>query len=131
LRADRCDIALHLSWLTKQRNTIRIRFEHGAVEAGVWDWNALTVSSKNGNKKYMVVGNYASYSDFAAPLLSNYLDIVDGKTALPIIPGEHVLPSLNVLDVCYEKMRRFSLPWYPAQTTSLAQENVAQRQGDR
>jgi UDP-N-acetylglucosamine 3-dehydrogenase len=129
-RAGGCEITLRLSWLTKQRNTILIRFEHGAVEAGVWDWNALTLSSEKGDKKHMVVGNYASYSDFAAPLLSNYLDIVDGKDSLPIIPGEHVLPSLNVLDVCYEKMRRFSLPWYPRPSPPLAQANVAQRQGN-
>jgi predicted dehydrogenase len=115
LRADKCEIALRLSWLTKQRNTIRIRFEHGSVEAGVWDWNALTLSPHDKNKEHRTLGNVTSYGDFAAPLLTNFLKIIDGDDGVePLVSGADVLPSLNALDTCYQSMRRFPLPWYPS-----------------
>src|SRR5262249_23745794 len=39
-----CRAALRLSWLSTQRNSVRIQFERGLVEAGVWDWNDLTIT---------------------------------------------------------------------------------------
>jgi predicted dehydrogenase len=114
LRAGACDISLRLSWLSKQRNSIRIRFERGYIEAGVWVWNTLTIAPRDGAKHQLRLGSFHSYGDFAAPLLTHFLDAID-NTQSPgaLINGADVLPSLKVLDDCYLKMSRFELPWYP------------------
>jgi UDP-N-acetylglucosamine 3-dehydrogenase len=113
LRAGACDISLRLSWLSKQRNSIRIRFERGVVEAGVWDWNALTITPSDLAKRQLKLGNFSSYADFAEPLLTNFANSISWKNARAAIKGADVLPSLSVLDHCYASMRRFALPWYP------------------
>jgi predicted dehydrogenase len=120
LRLDNCEISVRLSWLSKQRNSIRIRFENAMVEAGVWDWNLLTVESRNFSKRQLRLGKFASYSEFAAPLLNSFLHAIESpQSECHLINGSNILPSLSVLDDCYRNMQRFDLPWYP-QTAVLA-----------
>ncbi|HEY3322520.1 MAG TPA: Gfo/Idh/MocA family oxidoreductase [Planctomycetota bacterium] len=117
LQSHQCEITVRLSWLSKQRNSIRIRFERGTIEAGVWDWNALSVTPDYGPPQQLTVGSVPAYGNFAQPLLRSFIEQIGASAPTALISGADVLPSLSLLDLCYQSVRRFKLPWYSPRAT--------------
>lgn len=44
------------------------------------------------------------------PIIENFIDIVE-KGSKALISGESVIPSIQLIEECYENRTRFSMPW--------------------
>ena len=110
-RSGSCRVSVHLSWLSKLRNTYVIRGEEGTLEAGIYDWNSVTVRARGGSRRIVKAREpVASYEALAEPLLANFLAALEGREA-PLVTGHDVLPSLELIDRCYARRVPLELPW--------------------
>ena len=55
--------------------------------------------------------NELEYSDFSLPLLTNFVGVIRREED-PLVGAATVLPSLELIDECYDRMVPFEHPWY-------------------
>jgi len=104
---------VRLSWLSKLRNGYRIRFASGhVVEHGIYDWRRPTLISPDGRREVIeTAAGPPAYPRFADQLLDNFVAAMSGGE-VPLVPAREVLPSLTLIDRCYQQRRRFAMPWF-------------------
>jgi predicted dehydrogenase len=114
----RTRVSIRLSWLVKMRNTIRVRGQDGSIEAGVYDWNTISLETAGRRRKVNADSRIRTYTDLAGPLLDNFRAVVAGH-ALPLVSAEDVLPSIELIEECYAGRTRFEMPWESTTQKSL------------
>lgn len=113
LRHGPTEIELKVSRLGDLRNRFRIEGTKGVIDAGVEDWNEITVISSTGANERIRFGlpRDTTYNDFARPLLDNFLDVIEG-TSTPVVSGADALPAIKILDEAYRRAVRYPMPWF-------------------
>lgn len=113
LRHGPTDIELKVSRLGKLINRFRIEGTEGSIEADVEDWNEITVVSRSGAREKIRCGlpRTTRYTDFAKPLLDNFVDVLNG-TASPVTSGAEALAAVEILEQSYQRAVRYPMPWF-------------------
>lgn len=123
LRHRDCDIELKVSRLGRLANRFEIIGSLGRIEAEVEEFAAVTVRSHAGGVKVHRVGSRKlKYTDFAKPLLENFVQVVARK-AEPVIPGSSVIGTVKLLEEAYDQPKRYRMPWNDDVVGNLA--NIA------
>jgi predicted dehydrogenase len=102
-------VDMRISWLSKLQNLVRLEFTGGAVEVPSHSRTEYFVE-RNGTRKRHVTPAQ-SPDALADDVVGNFLGVVRGVVA----PGVHaadVLPSLQLLEECYERAARRAMPWF-------------------
>jgi len=111
LQHQSCQIELKVSRLGRLSNTFRVVGSLGTMEAETEDWDEVTVGFLDGRKqRYKCASNKLTYTDFAKPMLQNFLDVIQEK-ALPIASGRSVLGTIDLLEQAYAQAQEFYQPW--------------------
>lgn len=111
LQHEECNVEIKLSWLTRLRNTYQIVGELGKIEGGIEEWDSVTIQYHNGKTAKISLNTpERDYSDFGGRMIANLIDVIQ-KGAKPIVSGEDVLPSIELIDECYKSVKRFDMPW--------------------
>ncbi len=106
-----CEGVIHLSWLSRYPNTFRIEGDRGAIEGAVFDWRSFTLINTAGQcKRLRVPSETKNVEGFGHLLVGNFLDVVSG-TATPLVPAADVIPSIAMIEECYQRRQRFPMRW--------------------
>ena len=111
LRAGECDIEIKTCWHSDLPNDMLLEFERAEVSGRVNDWARLVVREGGVPRQIKCPGAEKQYGEFASRLLDNFVQVIQG-TAPPLVPASSVVPSLRVIDRCYETAQPFPQPWY-------------------
>lgn len=104
---------IHLSWLSKLRNTYRIVGTEGSLEGRVYEWSSYTRRDRNGRAKSIRTDRAREFTHFADMLLDNFSAVVEGRE-VPIVSASDVRPAIALIDSCYARRARLEAPWYDA-----------------
>ena len=111
-RIKECEGVVRLSWLARYANTFRIEGDRATIAGHLFDWNTVDVTGESGVKRTIQLPSRAKVpEDLGSSLLDNFLDVVRGS-AVPMVAGSDVLPSIELIDECYATRRRMAMPWY-------------------
>jgi predicted dehydrogenase len=102
---------IHLSWLTKLRNTYRVVGTNGSLEGRVYEWSSFTRRDKNGRAKSVRTDKAREFTHFADKLLANFAAVVEERES-PIVPATEVRPAISLIDNCYAQRKLMDAPWY-------------------
>lgn len=106
-----CTITIKLSWVSNMSNAYRVVGTRGVIEGAIFDWRRLTTTSDRGRRRQINVGGGASsYPEFGNLIIDNFLDAIGGREA-PLIQAAAVLPSIELIEDCYRRATRMSMPW--------------------
>lgn len=112
LKRESCDIEVILSWLSPLRNRYRIVGDQGIIEGDIEDFQNFDLANKDGRSRRVKVRcKEKGYREFAERLLGNFVSVLRNE-AQPLIPAEEVLPSIELIEECYEASTKLSMPWY-------------------
>ena len=113
LRSGSAEARIRLSWLAKLRNTYRVCFASGySVEHGIYDQRNPTLIAPSGRRSIIrTASGPATYPGFADLLVDNFVAVIQ-RRAEPLVPARAVIPSLAVIEACYARRTRFSMPWF-------------------
>jgi UDP-N-acetylglucosamine 3-dehydrogenase len=107
-----CSGEIILSWLAGFPSRFSVVCERGAIEGEVYDFRAVTLRG-DGDKPERIAlkKGIRSKADAGYRVVGNFIDVIrsGGK---PLISGEDVLGSIEMIDECYEVAKRFDMPWY-------------------
>lgn len=105
-------IEIFLNRLIDLDSGFQIECEKGTIIGKPMSWGQYTLRTPDGKEKDITIpcGN-KNYPSFMLPMVDNFLKTVQGGEK-PLVSGQDVLPSLAFIDQCYEKRRRFAMPWY-------------------
>lgn len=104
---------IHLSWLSKLRNTYRVVGSNGSLEGRVYEWSSYTRREKDGRTKSVRTDKGREFTHFADKLLSNFTDVIEGN-ASPIVSAADVRPAVALIEACYAQRASIVAPWYDA-----------------
>jgi predicted dehydrogenase/nucleoside-diphosphate-sugar epimerase len=108
---DGCTIGLTLNRLCELKNTFRVICEKGSIEGKIFDWRGLSIKDSQGKGSDVKLDSPAkNYPGFVIPIVENFLDVMESGNA-PLVSGREVLPSLEFIDECYGKRKRFVFSW--------------------
>jgi predicted dehydrogenase len=114
LEHDSCQIDVRLNWLAKQRNTVVIRGDRAEVEFGIYDLASYVMRTGSGGKrKVRIPSDVGSFGDIPAVLIDNFLAVVQHDVP-PLVAARDVLPSIELIEDCYARRKRFDMPWHPS-----------------
>jgi predicted dehydrogenase len=102
-------VEMRISWLSKLKNQVRLEFDGGALEVFSHDRTEYFVE-RNGKRSRHATAPQ-SPDALADEVIGNFLDVVRG-TAQPGVQAADVLPSLQLLEECYERAERRAMPWF-------------------
>ncbi len=109
-----CRGTVHLSWLSKLKNSFRIQGESGSIEGGIYDWRTLRVSSQSGKEEIIRANTECrEISDLSRLLIDNFLNVITQGTPPLVSPGD-VIDSIALTEECYARRARFAMPWHDA-----------------
>ena len=102
---------IRLSWLAKLANAFRIEGDEGTITGSIYDWGSVELTSRSGRRQAVALkSSVRSLRDIAPRIMENFLAMVAGEEA-PLIPAREVVPSIALIEECYARRRRFTLPW--------------------
>ena len=103
---------VHLSWLAKLHNGFRIEGDNGTITGSIFDWGSLELISKSGRRTSLPIETHVrSLGDIAPRIMENFIAVIEDE-AVPLIPGREVVPSIALIEDCYARRRRFTMPWH-------------------
>ena len=112
LQHQACAIEIKLSWLNKLVNTYTIVGELGTITGGIEEWDKVTINYNSGKvAKTKLPSKEITYDHFGDKMLTNFIDVV-GKGLQPLVAASEVIPSIELMEECYERVTRFRMPWY-------------------
>jgi predicted dehydrogenase len=107
-----CTIDVKLSWLSQLQNKYVIIGEQGSIEGPIEDIKSFNLKYRGGkSKRVKVKCQEKRYVDFADRLVANFVKVLRNE-AEPLVPGADVIPSIELIEECYEASNRLSMPWY-------------------
>ncbi|HET9634717.1 MAG TPA: Gfo/Idh/MocA family oxidoreductase [Gemmatimonadaceae bacterium] len=113
-RKDQCDGLARFSWLSRYPNTFEVVGDRATLRGGLFDWNTVVIQRDSEAPKTLRLTSAAKIpQDLGKNMLDNFLEVVSGRAA-PLVSGDDVLPSIELIDECYENRTRLSAPWYDA-----------------
>ncbi len=113
---DGYDGVAHLSWLSRLSNTFRIEGELETLEARILAWDAIRVIPNGGRpRRVRLHRDVRSFAQLNRHVIANFLGSVGGACQ-PAVPGREVLPSIAMIEECYERRQRFPMPWFDTMT---------------
>ncbi len=102
---------VRLSWLSRYENRYVVEGELGRIEGGIYDWNAATLVSASGRRTRIQVPSPArTPRRLADVLLDDFLQAVSTRSR-PVVAGQDVLPSIELIEECYRRRECFEMPW--------------------
>lgn len=107
-----CTGEVRLSWLENTSSRYKITCEKGTILGDVYDYKNLTLGGSNSQKKQIHLNSKEKTKlDIAQKVITNFLNILT-KGDQPLVSGNDVLESVELIDECYAVATRFSMPWY-------------------
>lgn len=107
-----CQCNIRLSRLSKLPNYYRLEGEKGTIEGGVYDARNVSLVSPDGERKiFSSRANKDGFVEISKRLISNFLSVIKGESS-PLISGQDVLHSIELIDEAYLNARRFPMTWY-------------------
>jgi predicted dehydrogenase len=113
LRSGDATADLHLSWLSKLRNTYLIEGTMGALEGRVYEWSSFTRRDAAGRARHVKTDKAREFAHFADTLLSNFTEVIEGR-ANPLVTPADVRPATRIINECYGRRSLIEAPWYDA-----------------
>lgn len=114
LKHRECSIELKVSRLGLLSNSFKIVGSHGSIEANTEEFAVVELQRNEGSKKvYRVGSRKLKYTDYAKPLLENFVQVVE-RLAEPIVTGESVLGAIQLLEKAYQQPKRYRMTWNDA-----------------
>jgi UDP-N-acetylglucosamine 3-dehydrogenase len=109
---NQCVGEMMFSILGKIRSGFSIKGEKGVIEADLYDYRNIFITTTSGKKKRIRLKSKEKYfKDFSSTLVANFLDVI-GNDAAPLVTGSDVLNSIELIDECYTAVTKFNMPWY-------------------
>jgi predicted dehydrogenase/nucleoside-diphosphate-sugar epimerase len=109
--ADGCSVEVFLNWLNDLESRFEVTGEAGSLEGKLLEWGRVTLRLKTGRTETLKIPTEVkAYPDFIKPVVDNFLRVIEGKDR-PIISGEDVLPSIELIEEAYARRSRFDMPW--------------------
>lgn len=110
-RANDCQIGIKLNRLTDVRSYYSFQGSRGTIECNPDDWSSLKWTTSDRKVTEMIFpSRERTYKEFVGTLVKNFIAVVEGKEN-PLIQAKDVCHSIELIDECYSKRQRFSLPW--------------------
>jgi len=107
-----CHIDITLNRLVDLEPRYVITGEKGTLECHPDDWKMLTRISPAGRvQATRIATTPRTYPGFVTRLVHNFIGII-AHNERPLVPASEVLPSIELIDECYRRRARFSMPWY-------------------
>jgi predicted dehydrogenase/nucleoside-diphosphate-sugar epimerase len=107
-----CRIRVLLNRLCDLDSRYRIVGEAGTVEGRPFEWGRVLQQTASGRKTtHRLQVAARNYPEFMSPVFNNFLDVLN-QAAGPLVAGKDVQPSIEFIDECYRKRRRFALAGY-------------------
>jgi len=111
-KKDKCEIEIWLNRLNDLDNLYKISGEFGYIEGEIFDWEKINIVYKSGKTRKIKIKTKAkTYPDFVKPIVNNFINILMNNEK-PIISGEDVINSIDLIEECYSNRKRFNMPWY-------------------
>ena len=121
LRHRKCDVEIKVSRLGRLMNGYKIIGTLGSIEASAEEFATVDVRLHAGGGKVHRVGSRKlKYTDFAKPLLENFVQVVS-RMADPIVPGSSVMGTVKLLEEAYANPGRYRMPWNDGVTENLSE----------
>jgi len=112
LEHEGCVVTIHLSWLSKLKNLYRIQGEVASIEGEMHDYRSFTVMERSGKpRKIRASRGPATYAGFADILIRNFTEVINYKER-PVVGIKDILPSIGLIEECYNRRSRFEMPWF-------------------
>jgi predicted dehydrogenase/nucleoside-diphosphate-sugar epimerase len=105
--------SLKFSRLSKLQNKYRLTFEHGIVEFQPYDPSGIcnTITVYRNNQKIRIKSKKVlGYLDYFKEQMEVFVHSVKAKTP-PVVSGASVIPSIQLIEECYQNADRLVLPW--------------------
>lgn len=106
-----CDIEVKVSRLGRLQNGFKIVGTDALIEAGAEDFSEVIVQFNDGKKKkYQCGPKSLQYTDFAKPLIENFIEVIRGE-ASPTVSVDDVVGVVELLEQAYESAQPFPTVW--------------------
>ncbi|WP_404306589.1 NAD-dependent epimerase/dehydratase family protein [Neorhodopirellula lusitana] len=120
LKHRQCDVEIKVSRLGRLMNGYEIVGTLGSIEASAEEFATVDVRLHAGGGKVHRVGSRKlKYTDFAKPLLENFVQVI-ARQAEPIVPGASVVGTVKLLEEAYRSPRCYRMPWNDSVSENLA-----------
>ena len=107
-----CQISIFLNRLVDMDSKFVIKGDLGSIQGKPMKWQELSIFLNDGIKETKRLPcEYKNYPEFVAPIVENFFNVLDG-TEVPLVSGADVQDSIEFIDECYKKRKRFLMPWY-------------------
>jgi hypothetical protein len=70
-------------------------------------------TGSGGKRKVRIPSDVGSFGDIPAVLIDNFLAVVQHDVP-PLVAARDVLPSIELIEDCYARRKRFDMPWHPS-----------------
>lgn len=111
LKHQECDVEVKVSRLGRLQNGFKIIGSEARIEAGAEDFSEVIVQFNNGKKKKFKCGRKSlQYTDFAEPLIENFVEVIRGD-AKPTVSVDDVVGVVALLEQAYETAQPYPAVW--------------------
>lgn len=104
---------IHLSWLSKLRNTYRVVGTEGSLEGRIYEWSSYTHRDENGRARTVRTDKTREFTHFADKLLANFTAVIEGRESPIVTPGD-ARTGVALIDACYQNRGTIDAPWFDA-----------------
>ena len=113
--ADGCKIDVFMNRLNELKHQFEITGEKGRIIGTQYDWKRFKLVASDGSEKTISLkSGVNTYPEFVEPIVANFLSAIEGREK-PLISGREVADSIALIDECYQRRKRFVMPWYERQ----------------
>ncbi|MFK7734812.1 MAG: NAD-dependent epimerase/dehydratase family protein [Pirellulaceae bacterium] len=110
-----CDVEIKVSRLGRLKNGFEIVGTNATIEAEAEEWSEVVVRYHSGGiKRHRCGSRKRVYTDFAVPMLEDFLDSVNSKRN-SLAAAESVLPTVELLDEAYRRVEPYRMNWNNAE----------------
>jgi predicted dehydrogenase len=99
-----------LNWLGRLSNECYIKGSKGSIYFEPYGWKKFSIETDDYSKIQRPGSHINEYSQFGEALVSNLIDILNGRGS-PIVRGEEVVESLELINNCYNVREPIQRPW--------------------
>jgi predicted dehydrogenase len=101
---------MRLSWHNKLANKVVIKCTNGEIRCGIYDYRDIVVVHRGKTLKRRLAAEERCFEDYGRSFVAGALAAAEGRGEPPV-RGEDVIPSLELIDACYQNAGRIDFPW--------------------
>jgi predicted dehydrogenase len=101
---------MRLSWHNKLANKLVIKCTNGEIRCGIYDYRDIVVVHRGKTLKRRLAAQEKCFEDYGRSFLAGAFAAAEGRGEPPV-RGEDVIPSLELIDACYQNAGRIDFPW--------------------